>query len=785
MPMTIQQPPPGSIPDPDAESQVPRAQPNHFDAVPEIASVARFPSENPYPVMRADPEGVLLYANAASASVLAAWGTASGQMLPALWRAHVAETLSSGVMREADARCGDRDFSFMLVPIAGEGYVNLYGRDVTEQKRAQQALQLLSEASAALAESLDYETTLATLAQMVVPGLADWCVVSTIEDDGRTLRYAAVAYADPAHAELAQQLRKFPAQEPSALHAPWRVVRTGEPELYPEITDQQIEAFGRDAAAEQARTVRALSPGSAMFVPLKGRGQVYGALHFLAVAGGRRYGPRDLALAEALAHRAAVAIDNARLYAAERSARRAAEHATVRTARLQAVTSALSEALTPEQVVDTILTQSVAATGAGAGVVVRIHPGDHVFEILGTVGYDEEWVQPWRRFPLSAPVPMAEAVRTGAPVLLSSLAERQARFSAYAITANPAYAAIAAVPLLLCGEAIGAMGLSFQEERVFSEEDTTFLLVLAQQCAQALDRAQLLAATQDAVRAREQFLAAASHELRTPVTVIRGYLQGLQRQMSRKSAAGVSGEPGAATVAFDRERLASILNRSERALARLTALIEEFLDVSRYLQQRPLLLQPERVDLTVVLRAAARRFRQEQKAGRISPAITLSLETPRAHVWGEWDRERIEQVLADLLENAVRFSPAGGAVDVRLALEPEHMGKPGQWAHIAVRDQGIGILPGEQARIFEPFMRGTNASTYNYSGLGIGLSIAKDVVERHGGSIWADSPGENQGSIFHVVLPVSGSSSAAVASPDQELKSLWSVASGQSRSRCD
>lgn len=768
MPTTTQDSGSGSTPGAEAQHDAMRPLP---DAERAIASIARFPSENPYPVMRVDPEGLLLYANASSAPVLAAWDTAPGQPLPAPWRARIAETLAAGTMREADARCDDRDFSFMIVPVPGENYVNLYGRDVTARKRAQQALQLLAEASAALAESLDYDTTLATLAQAVVPDLADWCVVTTLEDGGRAFRYAAVAYADPAHAEMARALRKHFATEPPAPYAPWRVLRTGEPELIPEITNRQIEAFGSAIGAEQARWLRTLAPTSAMLVPLKARGQIHGAMNFLALAGRRRYGPEDLALAEELAHRAAVAIDNARLYAAERRARSAAERATARTARLQEVTSALSEALTPEQVVDTILTQGVAATGAGAGVVVRIHPGDQVFEILGTIGYEEEWVQPWRRFPLSAPVPMAEAVRTGAPVLLSSAAERRSRFPAYGVTASPAYAATAAVPLLLCGEAIGAMGLSYGEEHVFSQEETALLLALAQQCAQALDRAQLLAATQEAVRARERFLAAASHELRTPVTVIRGYLQGLQRLMNRKSAAaGLPGEPCAANVTLDRERLAGILQRSERALARLTALIEEFLDVSRYLQQRPLSLQPEPVDLTVLLRTAMRRMRREQKAGRLPGVIALSLRTPHAHVWGEWDRVRLEQVLADLLDNAVRFSPAGGAIDVRLALEPEHMGKPGGWAHVAIQDQGIGILPGEHLRIFEPFVRGTNASAHHYSGLGIGLALAREIVERHGGSIWAESPGENQGSTVHVVLPVSRVSSATIAGPGQDPK---------------
>lgn len=176
----------------------------------------------------------------------------------------------------------------------------------------------LSEASVVLAESLDYEQTLRRVADLAVPRIADWCVVELSEVDGERRR-VAVAHVDPARVELALELHKRYPPDPDAATGVAAVLRTGEPELYPEIQDELMEATAQDA--EHLSTIQRLQLRSAMIVPIVLRGQVLGAIILIAGAeSGRRFGSRDLDMAIELARRAALAIENARLYERERAA---------------------------------------------------------------------------------------------------------------------------------------------------------------------------------------------------------------------------------------------------------------------------------------------------------------------------------------------------------------------------------------------------------------------------------------------------------------------------------
>lgn len=183
--------------------------------------------------------------------------------------------------------------------------------DIDDQKRAEEALRFIVEASGILASSLDYETTLKNVAELSVPRLADWCVVHTIEEDGK-LQQLAAAHTDPLKLELLREInRRYPAGLDAA-HSYPLVVRTGEPELIREITDEELARVARDE--EHLRLLGELGLKSTLCVPLKVRGRSLGAITFATAESGRIYNESDLALAENLAHRAATAMDNARLY---------------------------------------------------------------------------------------------------------------------------------------------------------------------------------------------------------------------------------------------------------------------------------------------------------------------------------------------------------------------------------------------------------------------------------------------------------------------------------------
>jgi PAS domain S-box-containing protein len=190
--------------------------------------------------------------------------------------------------------------------------------DETEHQRAQEALRqrerelaFLAEASAVVSSSLDYEQTLRTVAELAVPHIADWCAVHILDEDG-SVRELAVAHVDPAKVELARELqRRYPPapDERSGVHL---VVQTGQPSLVSDITDEMLQAGARDA--DHLALFRQIGFRSAVVVPLIARGRTLGALTLVSAESGRRFGEHESSLAQDLAHRAAIAVDNARLF---------------------------------------------------------------------------------------------------------------------------------------------------------------------------------------------------------------------------------------------------------------------------------------------------------------------------------------------------------------------------------------------------------------------------------------------------------------------------------------
>jgi PAS domain S-box-containing protein len=237
------------------------------------------------------------------------------------------------------------------------------------------------------------------------------------------------------------------------------------------------------------------------------------------------------------------------------------------------------------------------------------------------------------------------------------------------------------------------------------------------------ERARLYGQAQEEVRRRDEFLSVASHELRTPVAALQLQLQMLHRVASREAA------PLPRVLADKVEAL-------ERQTRRLTVLVNELLDVSRMRLGR-LELRLEDLDLSELAREAVRQL--EGELGRSGSRIALRAEAPAP---GRWDRLRLEQVVTNLLVNAAKFGE-GRPIAVTVQAEAG-------LARLAVADQGIGIPPEHQQRIFGRFERA--ASPEHYGGLGLGLYIAREIVEAHGGRIrLASAPG--LGSTFTVELP--------------------------------
>ncbi|HEX8456581.1 MAG TPA: PAS domain S-box protein [Pyrinomonadaceae bacterium] len=628
--------------------------------------------------------------------------------------------------------------------------------DITERMRQEANEHFLAEASTALSSSLEYETTLATVARLAVPQFADWCAVDMADEAG-TLRRLVAAHVDPAKIEWAHEMYERYPPDPSEPQGLYQVLRTGQSEFYPDIPDELLVAGARDE--KHLEIMQQVGFRSAMLVPLKVRERVLGVITFVNTESSRHHTREDLARAEDLARRAALAVENARLYRAERQTREAAERTSDRLARLQAVSTALSQALTPQQVATAVIEQGISSLNAHAGVVVLLDDAGAELEVVTTVGFPPAVIEGWKRFALDAHVPLADAVRERLPVLVESFHDYNERYPMLGPLASvTGSSALVALPLTVKGRTSGAMGLSFPRVQSFNEEDRAFMLALAQQCAQALERARLYeteqrlrAEAETANRLKDEFLATVSHELRTPLTAIVGWSSMLR------------------TGDFDAATTARAIETIQRNALAQTQIIEDLLDVSRIITGK-VTLDARPVELGAIVETAL----DSVRPAAVTKGITLKSETKAAEraaaaavVWG--DTARLQQVMWNLLANAVKFTPRGGEVTVSVSRAGGHV-------RVAVSDTGQGISRDFLPYVFDRFRQADGTITRQHGGLGLGLSIVRHLVELHGGTVSVESAGEGQGATFRLELPAADTERAGGANGESHKLSATSRA---------
>lgn len=274
------------------------------------------------------------------------------------------------------------------------------------------------------------------------------------------------------------------------------------------------------------------------------------------------------------------------------------------------------------------------------------------------------------------------------------------------------------------GEVLGGLFFGHPDAGVFTERHERQLVAIAAQAAIGIDNARLFLRAKRAIELRDDFLSVASHELKTPLAALQLQVQSVNRKLSAELPAEKLGAWAAA------------YPRMLRQVGRLSSLIEQLLDVSR-LTQGQIALQPEPFELGALVREVAEQFESERE--RVGSTVVLDL----APADGLWDRSRMEQVIANLLSNALKYGP-GEPIRVTLRRDEGR-------ASLSVKDHGIGISPEDQKRVFGRFERAVSAR--HYGGLGLGLWIVERLVNQHGGVIRLESaPGE--GSTFTVELPV-------------------------------
>jgi PAS domain S-box-containing protein len=512
--------------------------------------------------------------------------------------------------------------------------------DINDQKRAEEAQRFLVEAGAAFAASLDYRSTLAAVAKLAVPRIADWARVDVIEDG--KLRTLAVEHVDAHKVEVALELaRRYP-ESPDAAQGPPHVVRTGESELASEISDERLQELATDDF--HLGLVRELGVQSYMCVPLVTRGEILGVISFVSAESGRRYGQDDLALAEELARRAGTAVENAQLY------------------------------------------REVEERAQAARVLETVGDGVCLVDDTGVVRL-------WNR--------AAEAI-TGiqrAEIVDRRLEDLLPGWGRVSMRAE-------ALPLERDGRErwVSISGVPFAEGIVYAFHDSSEEYALE--------------------RLRQDLVATVSHELRTPLAAIYGSALTLNRE----------------DLELQQDIEKKLLDVIVAESARLTGIVNDLLLASQ-LDAGRLDVHIESCDPRALTESVVEAARTHLPDG-----VRVELEPSEGELPAvAADEAQLRQVLDNLLDNAIKYSPAGGDVQLRVEAADDVV-------RFAVADAGLGIPTVEQSRIFEKFYRLDPNMTGGIGGTGLGLYIARELVRRVDGRIWVE-PNDGPGSVFYVEIP--------------------------------
>lgn len=567
------------------------------------------------------------------------------------------------------------DVSLSISPLKNkEGQIigaSKIARDITESKRLQQNLHFLSNASKILSSSLDYKTTLQSIANLAVPHIADWCTIHMLAEDG-SIEQLVIAHADPQKVQWAWELNKKYPQDRNATTGIPQVLRSGVSEFVPCVSDDMLVAAAVDDA--QLALLRNIGFTSAMTIPLLIDGKAIGALTFALAESSRRYTQADLTMAEELASRASLAIQNARLYREVQQSR---------------------------DQLDIIL------RGVADGIIV--------YDAHSQIIYANEAAARMTGF--ASVQAMMETPPTSIAAKFEVLDESRQPFPSSQFTHQR----------VLAGEPEVETVMGYKTAT--NEQPERWSLVKSRPVVNEYGAVTMVVTIVHDITERilaehrkDEFISMTSHELKTPVTSLKGFTHVLQRRLAKQG---------------DEQGL-YYLSRIDAQLNKLTKLITDLLDISR-MQTGKLAFQIEPFNLDTLIAETV----ENVQAATTTHQIMIEGQTG-AQMMG--DKDRLGQVFINLLTNAIKYSPHADKVIVRLFREPNQ-------AIVSVQDFGIGIDEANHQKIFERFYQVTDPEERTYPGLGIGLYISKEILSRHSGRIWVESR-KGEGAIFSVALPL-------------------------------
>lgn len=486
---------------------------------------------------------------------------------------------------------------------------------------------------------------------------------------------------------------------------------------------------GRDARHTGMASKDLSSMGANAFacLPLTCAGTVRAVVGF-AFAREHVFEPGERELLIIMARQAAIAFQRALDHTERTSTAR-------RMQGLYEVTDALAEAQTPREVADVTVRLGAQAIDAWGGALWLLQP-DGSLAIESAHNMPDSHLRGWTRIAPEAPVPIWRVFRSGRSLWIEDpddLAREAPELVELRAVDWPS--AFAILPLHDRQGCIGVVTFTYGDAQghVFSEDERGFLRALVRTCEHALERARLFAAEERARQIAElasenkdKFLAMLSHELRNPLAAMVAAMDLLKLR---------DGHLGRELTVVDSH------------LGHLVHLVGALLDVSRITHGK-IALERKAVDVSSALSYALDTARPLLDAAKHQVSISVP-----ENLLVEADRERLSQVLANLIINAAKYTPDGGRIEIAAVRDGSHV-------RIIVRDNGVGIAPALLPRVFDMFVQGERGPDRREGGLGVGLTIVRSIVELHGGTVSAESDGPGQGATFVVEWPRATSDTA-------------------------
>ncbi|MBI2061187.1 MAG: GAF domain-containing protein [Nitrospirae bacterium] len=602
-----------------------------------------------------------------------------------------------------------------------------------ERKRAEGWSDFLTEAGRVLVESLDYDATLHSIIHLAEKRIADWCAIYRLDDEGR-LNHLWVPRDDPEKDALARELHGYAPTVTEESHPVVHALRSGQPMLIPEIPAALFEQTARDA--RHLELMRKANARTAMHVPLTARGHTFGVVTFVGGPSHCPYSEGDLGRAREFAAHAALAIDNARLFAEAEKARKDADEARrqmqrdfERLATLREVNRAISANLDPHAVLNVLLEESARVLGfPTVACICLVNPESGKLEPAALRGLEEKGA---RRHGLESPHCHCHSALGGKnPVFVANVQTDPSTLDRDLFERKGLVSCIG-IPLEAQEEPLGVLSVYTFSAHAFSKAEVDLLSSLASEAGMVIRNSRLYEKVSrqaddllQANRVQSEFLSFMSHELRTPLTALIGYAKMLREGL-----------------------LGSITTNQQTALAKimryagdLHAMISSILEATR-IETGGARAESRDVSLRI--------FMEDLRAAYSTPLakeIDLGWHYPEDLPTIRTDALKLRHIFQNLVDNAVKYTDKGH-VAVALQHFPDE-----RKIQLTVADTGIGIPSEDRPHIFDMFRQAERQHDRSRGGVGMGLYIVRKFVDLLGGTVDVQSePG--RGSTFTVTLP--------------------------------